>query len=96
MICILPTDTCYGLSGSLTQEDFDGIYALKGRDIQKKLAFLVRDFSELRNIALVSDEQLRILRSYPYPFSVLLPPNPHYSFPDFIKLDSYQYISVRI
>lgn len=29
MIFLLPTDTCYGLAGALTREDYKEIYRLK-------------------------------------------------------------------
>ncbi len=96
MLYILPTDTCYGIAGNFTQEDFAKIYELKGRDAAKKLAFLVRDFDELSQIAIISDEQKIFLKNYLHPFSVLLPPNPEYNFPDFLKIDNYPLISVRI
>lgn len=96
MIFILPTDTCYGIAGDLTQVDYEKIYELKGREAAKKLAFLVRDFEMLRKIAIISHEQEDFLKNYPHPFSVLLPPNPNYHFPEFLQISNYQLISVRI
>lgn len=96
MLKILSTDTCYGIAWNLEKSDFEAIYRLKGRDSTKKLAFLVRDFDELQKIAIISDEQIKIIKNYPHPFSVLLPPNKDYNFPDFLKIDNYPLISVRI
>lgn len=96
MLKILPTDTCYGIAWNFEKFDFEAIYRLKGRDASKKLAFLVRDFDDLQKIAIITDEQIKILQNYPHPFSVLLPPNKDYNFPDFLKIDNYPLISVRI
>ena len=41
MLFLLPTDTCYGVAGALTREDYADIYRQKGRDFDKPLAFLV-------------------------------------------------------
>lgn len=96
MLYILPTDTCYGLAGNFLQEDFEKIYQLKWRDISKKLAFVVKNFDELSEIAIITEKQKNFLKNYPFPFSVLLPPNKNFNFPDFLKIDNYQLISVRI
>lgn len=96
MLKILPTDTCYGIAWNLEKSDFEAIYRLKGRDASKKLAFLVRDFDELWKIAIITEEQIKILQNYPHPFSVLLPLNKNYNFPEFLKMDNYQLIFVRI
>lgn len=96
MIIILPTDTCYGLAGEFFQEDFKKIYELKGREQDKKFAFVVRDFTELQKIATITHKQIEYLQNYQFPFSVLLPPNPDFCFPKFLNIDNYSLISVRI
>lgn len=96
MLTIIPTDTCYGLAGSLEKADFEKIYALKDRDNTKQLAIIVRDFPMLQQVTKISPEQIQILQKYPFPFSVLLPTNLEYNFPEFLKIDNYKYISVRI
>lgn len=43
-VCILPTETVYGLAGHAYNSDaIDKIYAIKGRDFNKPLALCVRD-----------------------------------------------------
>lgn len=96
MIKIIPTDTCYWLAGELTKADFDEIYVLKWRESAKRLAIVVRDFDVLMQIAIVTPRQIEILQKYPFPFSAILPRNPSYQFPEFLKTDNYNFISVRI
>ena len=96
MLKIIPTDTCYGLAGNLEKTDFERIYALKGRENTKRLAIMVRDFFMLWQVVKISPEQIQILKNYSFPFSVILPRNPEYNFPEFLKIDNYEYISVRI
>lgn len=96
MIKIIPTDTCYGLAGSLNKSAFDEIYNLKWRESTKRLAIVVRDFDVLMQIAIATPRQIEILQKYPFPFSAILPRNPSYQFPEFLKTDNYNFISVRI
>lgn len=96
MIKIIPTDTCYGLAGNFNENDFDEIYALKWRTHTKRLAIVVKDFQMLSEIVYITPEQIKILQKYPFPFSVILPRNSSYHFPEFLKTDNYKYISVRI
>ncbi len=96
MIFILPTDTCYGLAGSMNEDDYQGIYSLKWRDFSKQLAVLVRDIESLREMADISDQQLRILREYPHAWSVLLPKKESYVLPHWMDWKKYSTISFRV
>lgn len=96
MIFLLPTDTCYGLAWELNEQDYKEIYRLKWRDFSKRLAILVRDVDSLRNIAQISDEQVHILEEYQHPWSVILPKNEKYIFPEFLNGDEYSNISFRV
>ena len=96
MIRILPTDTCYGLSGDFTDEDFYEIYRLKGRSFEKRLAVVVRDFSMLADFADISPEQITFLKSYPYPWSVILPRKSNERYPSVLLGEEYEYISFRV
>jgi tRNA A37 threonylcarbamoyladenosine synthetase subunit TsaC/SUA5/YrdC len=68
---LLPTDTCYGLAGEFTEQDYLEIYRRKGRDFDKLLAILVEDFDDMRRYIEISDEQIEFLRDYPHPWSFL-------------------------
>lgn len=96
MIFILPTDTCYGLAGAFTREDYEEIYRLKWRDFSKKLAFLIEDFSELQKYTEITDDQILFLKQYPYPWSFLGKRNSHFALPDFLKPADYAMISLRV
>ncbi|MBX9808965.1 Sua5/YciO/YrdC/YwlC family protein [Candidatus Gracilibacteria bacterium] len=96
MIQILPTDTCYGLSGDFNKEDYLGIYSLKGRDFSRPLAFLVRDFDDLDNYINLSKEQKEYLRNYPHPWSILGVRKDTYTLPSFLNQEQYSKISLRV
>ncbi len=96
MIFLLPTDTCYGLAGALTREDYKEIYRLKWRDFSKQLAILVRDFSDLQNYIDISDTQIEHLERYPYPWSFLWARRSSYILPDFMDPLAYTQISLRV
>ena len=96
MLLLLPTDTCYGLSGALMREDYEEIYRLKWRDFSKQLAILVRDFSDMKKYIEISDEQIEFLRVYPYPWSFLGKRNPIASLPDCMDPYKYEKISLRV
>ena len=96
MIFLLPTDTCYGLAGALTREDYEEIYRLKWRDFSKQLAILVRDFSDLQDYIDISDTQIAHLERYPYPWSFLWRRKPSFALPDFMDPLAYTHISLRV
>ena len=96
MIQILPTDTCYGLSWSFTYEDYHQIYALKGRDFSKPLAFLVQDFDDLDTYITLSAEQKEYLKNYPHPWSILWDRKSTYVLPSFLNSEQYSKLSLRV
>lgn len=94
MLLLLPTDTCYGLAGEFTEQDYHEIYRLKGRDFQKQLAFLVEDYADMKKYIEISDEQIDFLRTYPYPWSFL--GKRICTLPTWMDGDSYQMLSLRV
>lgn len=93
---ILPTDTCYGFAWSFTKEDFEQIYFRKWRTFSKQLAFLVRNYEDIRHYVEISDAQIDFLREYPYPWSFLWKRNETCVLPDFLDRDDYTMISLRV
>jgi len=96
MLTILPTDTCYGLAGSWSDEDVALIYQKKGRDVTKRLAVLVRDFAMLDAYGELSASQRDFLQKYPRPWSVLLPRKVGAPLPPLLQTDAYREISWRV
>lgn len=96
MITIIPTDTCYGLAGNLTETDYLEIYRLKGRDFCKPLALLIEDFDDMKIYIEISQEQIEFLRNYQYPWSYLGKRNPDDILPGWMSDEQYQMISLRV
>lgn len=69
-----PTDTYYGIGCDLTnRRAIDKLYALKGRDRRKPLAFLCPDLSDVSRYAKVSNFAYRTMRQLtPGPFTFVL------------------------
>ncbi len=63
---------------------------------KKWLAFLVRDFAELREYTDITDEQVEFLQNYPYPWSVILRRKESFILPEFLDTEKYSNISFRI
>ena len=95
MLFLLPTDTCYGLAGSFTQEDYALIYRHKGRDFDKPLAILVRDFDDMDTYIEITQEQKDFLKNYPYPWSFLGKRKSSFILPAFLDA-RYELISLRV
>ena len=94
MLTLLPTDTCYGLAGSFTRDDYLEIYRYKGRDFSKPLALLVEDFSDMKKYIEISDEQIEFLKKYPHPWSFLgkrICP-----LPEWMDGEKYNMLSLRV
>ena len=70
-----PTDTYYGIGCDLlNKKAIDWLYALKGRDRKKPLAFLCPDLSDVARYAQVSNFAYRTMRQLtPGPFTFVLP-----------------------
>jgi tRNA threonylcarbamoyl adenosine modification protein (Sua5/YciO/YrdC/YwlC family) len=69
-----PTDTYYGIGCDLANKRaIDKLYALKGRDRKKPLAFLCPDLSDVARYAQVSNFAYRTMRQLtPGPFTFVL------------------------
>ncbi len=63
---------------------------------KKWLAFLVRDFAELREYTDITDEQVEFLQNYSYPWSVILRRKESFILPEFLDTEKYSNISFRI
>ena len=57
---------------------------------------MVSDFDEIHKIADISKEHLDFIKSYPYPFSVLLKPKEDFLQNDLPNVSDYEYVSVRV
>lgn len=68
----IPTDTCYGLACRIDDTiSYEWIYTLKGRDITKPLAIVVRNFDDVSNFIEITDSERAFLEAYPFPFTIL-------------------------
>ena len=96
MIQLLPTDTCYGLAGEFTEQDYNEIYHLKWRDFTKPLAWLVRNYEDLHKYIEITDEQMEFLKQYPRPWSILGKRREDFILPEFLDGKTYEKISLRV
>jgi tRNA A37 threonylcarbamoyladenosine synthetase subunit TsaC/SUA5/YrdC len=96
MLILLPTDTCYGLAGEFTEQDYHEIYRLKGRDFVKPLAWLVEDYEDLKQYIEITDEQIEFLKQYSRPWSILGKRRSDFVLPEFLDTKTYEKISLRI
>lgn len=97
MVYIIPTDTCYGLAGSYDEVAYEQIYAIKHRDLSKPLAILVRNLEDLPKYINISEEQIKILRVYPHPWSCLAERKSDAPIPAKLRTDDkYQKLSLRV
>lgn len=96
MIQIIPTDTCYWLAWEFTEQDYHEIYRLKWRDFMKPLAWLVRDYEDLKQYIEITDEQIEFLKQYPRPWSILGKRREDFVLPDFLDAKMYEKISLRL
>lgn len=96
MIQIIPTDTCYGLAWEFNEQDYHEIYRLKWRNFTNPLAWLVRDYENLKGYIDITDEQIDFLKSYHRPWSILGRRMKSYILPSFLDPEVYQMISLRV
>jgi len=94
LLILIATDTCYGLAGEFTEQDYHEIYRLKGRDFSKPLAFLVESFDDMKQYIEITDEQIEFLRNYPHPWSFL--GKRICVLPDWIEYEKYTMLSIRV
>jgi tRNA A37 threonylcarbamoyladenosine synthetase subunit TsaC/SUA5/YrdC len=52
-------------------KDYNLIYKIKKRDLSKPLAILIPDFEWLKNNTSLTSEQIKFLKNYKRPFTVL-------------------------
>ncbi len=72
MIYILPTDTCYWIACSIHEvKSYERIYKIKKRDLSKPLAILVPDYKWLEDNTSLTSEQVKFLKKYEKPFTIL-------------------------
>jgi tRNA A37 threonylcarbamoyladenosine synthetase subunit TsaC/SUA5/YrdC len=93
---IVPTNTCYGIAGEQTLEEYTAIYRLKGREFSKPLAWIVRDYDDLHEYIEITDEQIDFLKNYPRPWTILAPKKSSYILPDFLDPIQYSRIAFRV
>lgn len=105
MIYILPTDTCYGIACSIDDiKSYEKIYKMKNRDFNKPLAIMVKDFKWLNSNTDLSLEQIKYLKDYKKPFTILTNSDSislWLNFQDengvwFINRDEYKKVAIRI
>ncbi|MQA98699.1 MAG: threonylcarbamoyl-AMP synthase [Actinobacteria bacterium] len=73
-LVVIPTDTVYGVAGSLEVHSIDALFSLKRRPYDKPLPVLGADVEVLAEIALF-DDRARILaeRYWPGPLTLVVP-----------------------
>ncbi|MEO6420280.1 MAG: L-threonylcarbamoyladenylate synthase [Polyangiaceae bacterium] len=69
-----PTDTVYGLGCDLmNKKAVDRLYAIKGMDRKKELAFICPDLADIAKYAVVEKQHYRVLKHYlPGPYCFIL------------------------
>jgi L-threonylcarbamoyladenylate synthase len=75
-VCVLPTDTIYGIVGTVNQPDaVERIYKIKNRPLDNPCILLISDLSQLQQFSIELDQQqIETLDSlWPAPVSVILP-----------------------
>lgn len=72
MIYILPTDTCFWIACPIHDlKSYSWIYKIKKRDLWKPLAILVPSFEWLFENTDLNKEQIKFLKEYNKPFTIL-------------------------
>jgi L-threonylcarbamoyladenylate synthase len=75
-VCVIPTDTLYGIVASALDPDaVDRIYDLKQRDVEKPLIVLISDIAQLEQFGVVVSDELeaRLHAYWPGSYSIILP-----------------------
>lgn len=97
MIFAVPTDTCYWLGCNIyDREWYEQIFKLKLREKNKILSVAVKNFESLEKITCLNTEQIKFLKNYKYPFSIISEVNSEFIYPDFIDKKSYKKIAFRV
>lgn len=72
MIYLLPTDTCFWIACSIDDiKNYEKIYKIKKRTLDKPLAIMVSDFNWLKENTTLNKEQIDFLKNHEKPFTVL-------------------------
>ncbi len=97
MVYVIPTDTCFWFACNIyDKKNYKKIYAIKWRNFIKPLPILVKTFEDLEYLTEINVNQINYLKSYPYPFTLLIKPNKNFKYPDFIEKNDYKKIAIRI
>ncbi len=75
-VVVMPTDTLYGIMGSVLLPDtVERIFQLRQRDLSKPVIILIADFSDLEQFSITIDDQLQkfLTSVWPGAVSVVLP-----------------------
>ena len=80
---VVPTDTVYGLAALPTMPGaVDRLYALKGRPADMPIAVLVANVEQVRGLAVLSAQALRLAGAFwPGPLTLVLPRRPGLDLP---------------
>jgi L-threonylcarbamoyladenylate synthase len=61
-IAVVPTDTVYGIAGSVFNiEAYKKIYSIKGRDYKKPLVVMTKNIDSVRTLAEIPDDNLKLI-----------------------------------
>ncbi|MFI3329181.1 MAG: L-threonylcarbamoyladenylate synthase [bacterium] len=73
-ILIFPTDTVYGMGASITDiASLKDIFVIKNRELNKRLAVLCYDLEQIKQIAYVTDDAIKLINKYlPGGLSIIL------------------------
>jgi L-threonylcarbamoyladenylate synthase len=73
-VCVIPTDTLYGISARICEETIGRIFEIKRRPAGKPIPILVDSFEMLRKVAIFDSRIEELMRKlWPGPISVILP-----------------------
>lgn len=86
MIILYPTETVYGLGvNAFDDAEIEKLYALKGREAEKSVSWLVRDMRDVERYGEVSEIAAKIAERFlPGPLTLVLPSKKE-SLPDHLK-----------
>lgn len=73
-LVVYPTDTCYGLGADITNPvAIAKIYKMKGRNPNKPLSMIIKNFSEIENMIEIDKKRKKFILSYlPGPVTFIL------------------------
>jgi L-threonylcarbamoyladenylate synthase len=94
-VVIYPTETLYGLgANALSEISVRRVFVTKGRPYGKPIPLLVRDIEMFREVAIVTEQAFKLIRSFlPGPLTLVL--DEKINFPGLITADTGK-VAVRI